>query len=210
MVDWLVHHPEYLSLICRFHGYAISNLYAHLRDQHSDINSKARNAIVAEYSRLDNGQPSNADLCYGRANTIPAIDGNTVHARLRVLGLWILDAELEVDPGPLEQGSQAWRCGQQAMVKCPAVHYFCVTDSEDEAIGIRVETRRPNCPLIDDIKEQWAYEGSSRKSCKKKPGWRGGQAQEDQLAQAGGMAGPLQREGSWRDLCLQSDAGAGR
>jgi hypothetical protein len=46
MVDWLIHYPAHPSLVCRVHGYAISNLQTHLRDQHSDISCKARNAII--------------------------------------------------------------------------------------------------------------------------------------------------------------------
>jgi len=79
MVNWLVHYLAHPALICRVHGYAMSNLHAHLQDQHSDIDSKSRNAIVAKYSGLEYGQPSNADFCYGRANPGLAIDGLTVH-----------------------------------------------------------------------------------------------------------------------------------
>jgi hypothetical protein len=78
MVDWLIHYPAHPSLVCRVHGYAISNLQTHLRDQHSDISCKARNAIITQYSGLEYGQPSNADFCHGRANPIPAIGGLTV------------------------------------------------------------------------------------------------------------------------------------
>jgi hypothetical protein len=37
MVDWLVHHLAHRSIVYRFHGYAISNLYSYQRDQHLDL-----------------------------------------------------------------------------------------------------------------------------------------------------------------------------
>lgn len=82
MMDWLVYHPTYKVLICRAHGFAVSKLSSHLSKQHSDIDCKTRNAIVAEYSGLELSRPSNADFCYEPTNPIPAIDGLTIYKSL--------------------------------------------------------------------------------------------------------------------------------
>jgi hypothetical protein len=75
MVDWLVYHLAYKVLVCRVHGFAISKLSSHLSKQHSDIDCKSRNTIIAEYSGLELRRPSNADFRHGLTNPIPAIDG---------------------------------------------------------------------------------------------------------------------------------------
>jgi hypothetical protein len=177
MVDWLIHYPAHPSLVCRFHGYAISNLYAHLRDRHSDINSKARNAIVAQYSGLAYGQPSNADFCYRRANPVPAIDGLTVHdgfacgkcGFLTTSWKWFR-VHWNKDHKGGAAGSKQWSEVQlQTFFTGPksAVHYFCVSVSEGEAIGASAKTGRPTCQLVDDIKEQWAHEKEQQEEMQK-------------------------------------------
>jgi hypothetical protein len=50
MVAWLVYYPAYYVLICKFHGYMISNLAQYLADKHWDIDLKRRRAIAREYS----------------------------------------------------------------------------------------------------------------------------------------------------------------
>jgi superfamily II DNA helicase RecQ len=177
MVDWLVHHPAHPSLVCRFHGYAISNLYAHLRDQHSDVNSKARNAIVAEYSGLEYGQPSNTDFCYGLANPIPAIDGLTVRDGFACGACGFLTTSWKwfrvhwnKDHKRSVADSKQWsKVHLQTFFTGPksAVHYFCVSVSEDEAAEASAKTGRPNCQLVEEITEQWAYEKSQQEEMQK-------------------------------------------
>ena len=82
MVDWLVYYSAYQVLVYKVHGFAISKLSSHLSKQHSDIDCKSRNAIIAEYSGLELGRPSNAAFRYGPRNPIPAIDGLTIHIGL--------------------------------------------------------------------------------------------------------------------------------
>jgi len=82
MVDWLIYHPAYKVLICRAHGFVVSQLSSHLLKQHSDIDCKTRNAIIAQYSRLELSRPSSADFCYRPTNPIPAIDGLSVYKGL--------------------------------------------------------------------------------------------------------------------------------
>jgi hypothetical protein len=54
--------PRHQVLVCRAHGYAISNLVSHLADKYKDINMKIRNVIAATYSGLQFSRPPNATL----------------------------------------------------------------------------------------------------------------------------------------------------
>ncbi|KAL2201943.1 hypothetical protein CC79DRAFT_1351456 [Sarocladium strictum] len=50
---WLRYDNGHWVLICSAHGYAISSIHGHLLDQHLDIKSKERNAIVARYAGVE-------------------------------------------------------------------------------------------------------------------------------------------------------------
>lgn len=82
MVDWLVYYPTHHALVCRVHGFAVASLSSHLARQHPDIACKARNAIVAEYAKLDLSGPADEDLRHGPSDPIAAIEGLAVRAGL--------------------------------------------------------------------------------------------------------------------------------
>jgi hypothetical protein len=173
MVDWLVHHPRYQVLVCRVHGYAISNLVSHLADKHKDLDAKSRNTIVAAHSGLQLSRPPNTDFSYSPRNPIPAVDGLAIQGGFAcgecgfVTTSW---KKLRVHHGGQEHEwalskrdpVQWFEVKLQTFFTVPgnAVHYFCVTAPDAGARGAAVADRRgrPQCQLIDDIKEQWAYE----------------------------------------------------
>jgi hypothetical protein len=187
MVDWLVYHPTYKILVCRAHGFAVSKLSSHLSKQYSDIDCKTRNAVVAEYSGLELSRPSNADLCHGPTNPVPAIDGLTIYK-----GLACQDYQecqfLSINRKMLKvycKTEHQWELSKtdpthwsevklQTFFTVPgnAVHYFCVTVSGAEAeaeAGVRAVDRRgrPDCQLLNNIKEQWAHERSQQEEMQK-------------------------------------------
>jgi superfamily II DNA helicase RecQ len=184
MVDWLVYHPAYKVLVCKVHGFAISKLSSHLSKQHSDIDCKSRNAIIVEYSGLELRRPSNADFRYGPTNPIPAIDSLTIHK-----GLACQDYQqcqfLSINRKMLKvhcKEEHQWELSKtdpkhwsevklQTFFTVPgnAVHYFCVTVPSARAQEADVGTRRgrPNCQLVDDIKEQWAHEKEQQEKMQK-------------------------------------------
>jgi hypothetical protein len=53
MADWLIYKKTYLILICKIHGYAIPNLYNHLKYQHSDIDRTGRASLISQYQNLE-------------------------------------------------------------------------------------------------------------------------------------------------------------
>jgi hypothetical protein len=168
MVFWLVYDPASRVLVCRAHGFAISKLASHLSKQHSDIDCKTRNAIVAEYSGLKLRRPSNADFCHGPTNPIPATDDLTVYQ-----GLACQDYQecqfLSRSRKRLKvhcKDEYQWELSKtspthwsevklQTFFTVPgnAVHYFCVTVSQgDEGVeGPSAETRGLPCQLVEDI-----------------------------------------------------------
>jgi superfamily II DNA helicase RecQ len=182
MVDWLVHHPRYQVLVCRVHGHAISNLASHLADKHKDINVKSRNTIVTEYSRLQLTRPPNTDFSHGPRNPIPAVDGLAVQKGFAcgecgfVTTSW---KKLRVHHG---ERKHAWVLSKrdplrwsevelQTFFTVPgnAVHYFCVTVPGSGAEDGHVADGRGRSQghLIDDIKEQWAYERGQQEELQK-------------------------------------------
>ncbi|KFZ19430.1 hypothetical protein V501_00669 [Pseudogymnoascus sp. VKM F-4519 (FW-2642)] len=158
--------------------------FPHLRDQHADIKSKARNALVAEYSGLEYGWVSDADFCHGPTNPIPAIDGLTVHngfacsdCESPIAGCFLTSSwkSLQVHRNQKHnrkttKSSSGWsNVKLQTFFSRPksAIHYFCVTVTEDEAKEITDKRGRPQCQLIDDIKEQWAHEKEQQENMQK-------------------------------------------
>jgi hypothetical protein len=182
MVDWLVYHPTYKVLVCRAHGFAVSKLSSHLSKQHSDIDCKTRNAIVAEHSGLELRRPSDADFCHGPTNPVPAIDGLTIDKGLACQDYQecrFLSINRKMLKGHCKDEHQ-WGLSRtdpthwsevklQTFFTVPgnAVYYFCVTVSETKAeaeaeVGAVDQRGRPDCQLISDIKEQWAHERSQQ------------------------------------------------
>lgn len=173
MVDWLVYHPRYQVLVCRVHGYAISNLVSHLADKHKDLDAKSRNTLVAAYSGLQLSRPPNTNFSHGPRNPIPAVDGLAVQRGFAcgecgfVTTSWkklrVHHGERKHEWALSKRDPVQWSEVQlQTFFTVPgnAVHYFCVTVPEAEAEGGHMADRRgrSQCQLIDDIKEQWVYE----------------------------------------------------
>ncbi|KAH7108989.1 hypothetical protein B0J13DRAFT_600669 [Dactylonectria estremocensis] len=73
--DWLIYYRAHQSLIYKRYGYAVLNLYSHLRDRYPEVESKDRNATVSYYARLELRAPLAEDLKHGPANPIAAIEG---------------------------------------------------------------------------------------------------------------------------------------
>jgi hypothetical protein len=155
-----------------------------LSKQHSNIDRKSRNAIIVEYSGLELCRPSNVDFRYGPTNPIPAIDGLPIHKGLACQdyqGCQFLSINRKVLKVHCKEEHQ-WELSKadpthwsevelQTFFTIPgnAIHYFCVTAPDTEAQGAAVVDRRgrSQCQLIDDIKEQWAYEKEQQEELQK-------------------------------------------
>ena len=143
-VAWLVYHADHKVLVCRAHGFAVSSLVGHLSRQHADIDCKTRNAIVAEYGKLELARPRSSDFRYGPDNPLPAIDGLTVHDGLacedfeqcRFASISRKRLKVHCKEEHQWKVSKAkpthWRKVKlQTFFTVPgsAVHYFCVTET---------------------------------------------------------------------------------
>ena len=74
----MVHHAHQ-ALICKPHGHAITKLARHLADAHSDLDLRSRKEILSGYLGLQTSRPTNANNQFGPRNSLPAINGLTVH-----------------------------------------------------------------------------------------------------------------------------------
>ncbi|KAK9444057.1 uncharacterized protein VB005_02346, partial [Metarhizium brunneum] len=143
-VAWLVYHPDHKVLVCRAHGFAVSSLVGHLSRQHAVIDCKTRNAIVAEYGKLELAHPRSSDFRYGPGNPLPAIDGLTVHDGLacedfeqcRFASISRKRLKVHCKEAHQWKVSKAkpthWRSVKlQTFFTVPgsAVHYFCVRET---------------------------------------------------------------------------------
>ncbi|KAH7231453.1 hypothetical protein B0J15DRAFT_555776 [Fusarium solani] len=79
MADELLHYPAYRCLVCKTHGYAVSNLDSHLKTQHAHIGAKTRRIISARYAGLELQGLSKDDFPHSPLNPIPAIEGLPLH-----------------------------------------------------------------------------------------------------------------------------------
>ncbi|KAK2684250.1 hypothetical protein QWA68_016904, partial [Fusarium oxysporum] len=79
MADELLHYPAYRCLVCKTHGYAVSNLDSHLKTQHAHIGAKTRRVISARYAGLELQGLSKDDFPHSPLNPIPAIEGLPLH-----------------------------------------------------------------------------------------------------------------------------------
>lgn len=59
--DWLQYEARFEVLVCRHHGYAISNLSSHLRTKHSGT-SREKAAVASKYSHLQILNPTQVQL----------------------------------------------------------------------------------------------------------------------------------------------------
>jgi len=182
MVDWLVYYPRHQVLVCRVHGHAISNLASHLADKHKDINVKSRNTIVTEYSSLQLSRPPNTDFSHGPGNPIPAIDGLAIQKGFACGKCGFVTTSWKKLRVHHRERKHAWVLSKrdplhwsevklQTFFTVPgnAVHYFCVivpgSGAED---GHVADGRgRSQGQLINDIKEQWAYERGQQEELQK-------------------------------------------
>lgn len=166
--DWLVFNPEHPSLICRIHGYAVSNLPAHLKGQHPDLDRKARKTILARYARPQYECPSHARFRHGPANPRAVIDGLTVHDGyacgecpfLTTSWKWFRVHVNQDHRCTIAQHPKWSSVRLQTFMTGPksAIHYFCVTDSNEGGLDRDAKTERLPSQLVEDITEQWCHE----------------------------------------------------
>ncbi|KPA35178.1 hypothetical protein FLAG1_12152, partial [Fusarium langsethiae] len=79
MADELLHYPAYRCLVCKTHGYAVSNLDSHLNTKHAHISAKTRRVIPSRYAGLELQGLSKDDFPHSPLNPIPAIEGLPLH-----------------------------------------------------------------------------------------------------------------------------------
>ncbi|KAL2203436.1 hypothetical protein CC79DRAFT_1390855 [Sarocladium strictum] len=157
---WLRYNNGHRVLICSAHGYAISSIHGHLSDQHPDIKSKERNAIIARYAGVEirGVEDVKADPHYGPSNPIPAVKGLREHPTWNVNSRerqWSLVRVQTFFTGPKR-----------------AIRYFCVITTGDDtntaaatpgieaALGTGGQGSPPggvkDNELVAGIKERWA------------------------------------------------------
>jgi hypothetical protein len=146
MADELLYYPEYRYLVCKTHGYAVSNLYSHLKAQHAHIDAKARRAISSHYTGLELQGPSKDSFPHSPLNPIPAIKGLPLHTGFACMQCGFLTKSwkyLKVHHnqvhGVKEIGHRLglWSSVQiQTFFTAPrsAIHYFCVTASSRDGV----------------------------------------------------------------------------
>lgn len=182
MVDWMIYDDAHQALICKAHGYAITNLAGHLADTHSDVDLKTRKAIVAEYLGLEINRPPNNKLQHGPRNAIPAIDGLTIHNGFACKNYekcgFLTTSRKVVRVHCNDEHDWTWTKADPvhwASVKLQtffivpgnAMHYFCVNVPEEAGEDVADKRGRLKCQLIDDIKEQWAHEKEQQENLQK-------------------------------------------
>lgn len=182
---WLRYDNGHRVLICSAHGYAISSIHGHLSDQHPDIKSKERNAIVARYAGVEirGAEDVKADPHHGPSNPIPAVEGLRVQGGFACrCGLltpswkWLrVHFNKEHPTWNVNSRERQWSLVRvQTFFTGPkrAIRYFCVTTTGDDTNTAAATPGTEAAPgtggqggppggveddeLVAGIKERWA------------------------------------------------------
>ncbi|KAL2212896.1 hypothetical protein CC79DRAFT_1390904 [Sarocladium strictum] len=182
---WLRYNNGHRVLICSAHSYTISSIHGHLSDQHPDIKSKERNAIVARYAGVEirGAEDVKADPHHGPSNPIPAVEGLRVQGGfacqcglLTTSWKWLrVHFNKEHPTWNVNSCEQQWSLVRvQTFFTGPkrAIRYFCVTTTSNNtntaaatlgteaAPGTGGQSGPPSGvednELVAGIKERWA------------------------------------------------------